>query len=416
MLRLLLILLVLVGPGCSCESRTSSPDAASPDAGMPADSGQLDAWSAFVDARPRDSSLPCDGTLALLRVDRSSLPPAYQRSRVQAAREGEGLVLGWFNEDRLATGQWLLARIRDPDAPRAELVDPLPLPGLVGFFTNERDGVRVVMTEDPNDGLSRGAWADLQPDGTFGALHRFERPPDLPPLWPSPIPCTGTDAFPLFSSCSSMEPLAVTILRIDSSGARFFEPAVSARLGSCSFSSRSGYGPFGCVGHRGLTSALVIPADPTRPPAVAEWRPDGTLLHDDVIPLDAAGEVLTGVAAADDAGPIYFVLAGSPNPRAWAFRIVGNEAVTLDEAPLDPFPDPVAGAIGAVRLADGRFLLAYLQSHVLSVIDFDEGEGFGRPAIVARGYVSGGGRPVQIGSKVYLPLDGLWLLRVCGEA
>ena len=62
------------------------------------------------------------------------------------------------------------------------------------------------------------------------------------------------------------------------------------------------------------------------------------------------------------------------------------------------------------------WLVAYVQSDVLSVIAFDDHEGFSSPAIVASGGFYGRAPAVEVGRNVYLPLGGLWLLRVCGGA
>ena len=413
MLRILLISLALTS-GCSCGSSGSSPDAA-----MPADAGAADSEAVFVDASPRDASLPCEGTVALLRTDTSALPPAYFRSQVRAARAGDGLVVGWFNDDGTGEGEWLLARVRDPDAPRAELVDPLPLPGLLGLYNSPSDRVRVLMTESPGQRSvgARGGWADLQPDASFGALHRFEPPAGL--SVGGGRPCMGADAA-AFHTCSAGGIIGATLMRMDATTATFLEPAFAPLFGLCTgMPTRYAYGVEGCVasGAEGVTSVLVIGSDALQPPGVLEWRPDGSLLHAEPLRLgsETDGDI-AGVAGIDDLGPIYFILSGSSEPRISAYRTVGNDVAMLGSGALDQFPYLIRTILGAVRIMDGRWLVAYAQTGVLSVITFSDIDGFGVPIIVAMGGFSGGSHAVHIGTNVYLVLDGLWILRVCGGA
>lgn len=421
-MRLLLIGLGLVS-GCSCGSSGSSADATVPDdASVPHDVGVPDSESVFVDARPRDASLPCEGTVVLLPVEAAGVPPAVQRSQVRAARDGDGLVLGWFNVDETGAGEWLVARVRDPDAPRTELVDPLPLPGLVGLYAPDAGGVRVLMTEaaNPRGGISRGGWADLEPDGTFGELHPFETPEPLGGLG-SGFPCAATDDAAAVTLCSSDDVFGATVIRLEPTGAStFFDPVFGGVFGSCGDrGGRSSYGLAGCVVAGGVTSVLMSGSDASLPFAVAEWRPDGTLLHTEPVRLGSVGGELNGIAAVDAAGPVYFVLAGSPDPRVTAYRIAGGEAMMVGERSLDSFPDPVVKPLGVAVIPDDRLILVYRQSHVLSVIAFGD-DRFSGPTIVANVSCSGGGyAAMQTPLGVYLPLqcfigDQLTLLRVCG--
>lgn len=414
MLRLLLIILTLaLAPGCSCGSHGSSPDAAVPD-----DIVEV-ADSVFVsDARPRDATLPCEGTVAILSVDTSAVPDAYQRTQVRGAREGEGMVLGWFNDGAAGVGgTWMAARISDADAPVATLVDPLPLPGLVGLYTTEVGAVRFLLTDaaSPRGGVSRGGWADLEPDGSFSALHRFEAPPELLGRLGYAVPCDGTDADAVLTTCSTSGQFGLTIVHREPIDARFFEVAFGRGLGTCSGGSRVSYGIGGCIARAGVTSVLVSGSDSTQPLALVEWRADGTLLHAEPVLLGTDGGELGGIAALGPTGPVYFVLAGSPDPRIAAYRISGGTAVLINEHALDAFSDPITKPLGVGVLPDGHLMVAYMQSWVLSVIAFDEATGFGSPVIVSNGVFAGeAGTGVNLSSGVYLPLGGLTLLRLCG--
>lgn len=414
MLRLLLITLVLA-PGCSCGSHGSDPDAAAPaDVVVVADD------ALFVrDARPRDATLPCEGTVALLPVDTSVVPDANQRVQVRATREGDGMVVGWFNQSEAGMGgAWMAGRVGDADAPVVTLVDPLPLPGLVGLYTTDGGAVRFLITEasDPRNGVSGGGWADLAPDGSFGALHGFEVPLDGLRFVGAGLPCAGGDSAALYV-CSTEDAFGATVVEITDTGATVFTSAFGRVLGSCGRGDRVSYGIAGCVAHAGVTSVLMIGRDSTQPPAVVEWRPGGSLLRAEPVPLGTESGEVNGIAALDAVGPVYFVLAGSPAPRIAAYRVSSGAASLVGEHALDAFPDAVAKPLGVAVLSDTRLMVVYTQSGVLSVIAFDEATGFGGPVIVSNGAYSGPqGIGVALPSGVYLPLGGadLFLLRLCG--
>jgi len=368
-LRILLILAALAS-GCSCQGDGPSLDATvSVDA---ADAASTDAT--FVDAQPRDAALPCEGMVTLVPVPLSGVPAAAQRVHVQAAAEGDGLVLAWFNADALGEGEWLSARVPDLDDPRGQALARFPLPGLVGMYTSASASVRALLTEasGPRNGVANGGLADLQPDGSYELNTSFSIPRTGLRFVGSGFACAGDDVAALYV-CSTSNQLGAIAVHILSDSVQVFEPMFGAEFSSCSGGDRLNFGLGGCASTVGITSVLMKGSSTAEPLAVGQWRPDGTLLHANPIALGSESGQLEGLLGLDTDGPIYFVLAGGPGAHIDAYRIVADEATMVDTAELDAFPDPVVKSLGIGTLPSGRMVLAYAQSGVLSVIAFDAG-------------------------------------------
>jgi len=368
--------------GCSCGSPLPPSDLA--------DASPED--SVFVDAMPRDATLPCGRGVALRWLDATPGEETVRVNALSSAPLGAGaLLLRIEQHDLVPDPVFALGLLADLDGSTLAAIPLAPLTRAQWLLPIGTSVLAIDLRDMPDASLSVG-WAAF--DGAGGG-------PLQEATWPLPSGvsfahfgnvCDGGAALPILLSLTPPDhragmPLAVGAALVswpsptDATISDFVFPAD----GSLGLSSGSPgvVSPEiqGCLASDAITHVLVRPGA-SGPLRVLRWS-EGRLLE---LPKQlGTAAALSGVALLGAEGPLFFSFDATSPSVVRAFRAaIGGELVELDARPLDGFPyRPVP--FGATMLDDGTAMLLFqsgAETGLFAAIAFAGGR-FGAPVLIS---------------------------------